>query len=100
MFFNVKECVGSKPVAGDIVKFDIGESDRNPGQKQANNVTGGSQPLDSPHLGGYGAWGPDWGWGGKGGWWDGGKGWGGMKGGLQKGMMMAQGPYGKGFGKW
>lgn len=41
--------------------------------------------------------------------WDGGKGFGGfgggwggppMKGGLKGGMMMANGPYGKGFGKW
>ena len=110
MFFNVKECVGSKPAAGDIVKFDIGDSDRNPGQKQAVNVTGGSQPLDTPQGGGFGPmWGPDWGWGGGKGMWDGGKGFGGcggwggppMKGGLKGGMMMANGPYGgKGFGKW
>mmetsp|Transcript_1773 Transcript_1773/g.2617 ORF Transcript_1773/g.2617 Transcript_1773/m.2617 type:complete len:226 (-) Transcript_1773:188-865(-) len=110
MFFNVKECVGSKPAAGDIVKFDIGDSDRNPGQKQAVNVTGGSQPLDAPQGGGFGPmWGPDWGWGGGKGMWDGGKGFGGcggwggppMKGGLKGGMMMANGPYGgKGFGKW
>lgn len=110
MFFNVKECVGSKPAPGDTVKFDIGDSERNPGQKQAVNITGGSQPLDAPHGGGWGPmWGPDWGWGGKG-MWDGGKGFGGgyggwggppMKGGLKGGMMMANGgPYGKGFGKW
>lgn len=108
MFFNVKECVGSKPIAGDTVKFDIGDSERNPGQKQATNITGGSQPLDAPHggCGGYGGmWGGggDWGWGGGfgKGMWDGGKGYGwGMKGGLKGGMMMAQGPYGKGYGKW
>ena len=110
MFFNVKECVGSKPAPGDTVKFDIGDSDRNPGQKQAINITGGSQPLDAPHAGGFGPmWGPDWGWGGGKGMWDGGKGFGGfgggwggppMKGGLKGGMMMANGPYGKGFGKW
>ena len=108
MFFNVKECVGSKPAPGDTVKFDIGDSDRNPGQKQAVNITGGSQPLDAPTGGGFGPmWGPDWGWGGGKGMWDGGKGfgfgggWGGppMKGGLKGGMMMA-GPYGKGMGKW
>ena len=121
MFFNVKDCVGSKPVQGDKVKFDIGESSIKPGQKQAQNVTGGSQPLDMP-FGGYGpmmgGWGPDWGggkgwkggWGGGCGGWDGGKGqgkWGGggggmkggPKGGLKGGMMMAGGPYGgKGFG--
>ena len=109
MFFNVKDCVGSKPVQGDKVKFDIGESSLKPGQKQAQNVTGGSQPLDAPFGGGYGpmgGWGPEWGgkgWnGGWGGGWDGGKGkWGGgggMKGGLKGGMMMAGGPYGKGYG--
>eukprot|EP00437_Effrenium_voratum_P003722 CAMPEP_0181432678 /NCGR_PEP_ID=MMETSP1110-20121109/18895_1 /TAXON_ID=174948 /ORGANISM="Symbiodinium sp., Strain CCMP421" /LENGTH=231 /DNA_ID=CAMNT_0023556097 /DNA_START=48 /DNA_END=739 /DNA_ORIENTATION=+ len=103
MFFNVRDCVGSKPIAGDKVKFDICDSERNPGHKQATNVTGGSQPLDAPHGvaggGGYGAmggaWGGDWGWGGGKGMWGGGKGWG-MKGGLKGGMMMANGPYGKG----
>lgn len=107
MFFNVRDCVGSKPIAGDKVKFDICDSERNPGHKQATNVTGGSQPLDAPHGvaggGGYGAmggaWGGDWGWGGGKGMWGGGKGWG-MKGGLKGGMMMANGPYGKGgYGK-
>ncbi|OLQ07828.1 hypothetical protein AK812_SmicGene8738 [Symbiodinium microadriaticum] len=102
MFFNIKDCVGSKPVAGDTVKFDIEESPIKPGSKQAKNVTGGSQPLDPP-MGMKGGWGPMWdggkGWGGGWGWnggWDGGKGaWGGGKGGL-KGGMMAAGPYGKG----
>mmetsp|Transcript_36804 Transcript_36804/g.86412 ORF Transcript_36804/g.86412 Transcript_36804/m.86412 type:complete len:228 (+) Transcript_36804:84-767(+) len=108
MFFNIKDCVGSKPVAGDTVKFDIEESPIKPGSKQAKNVTGGSQPLDPP-MGMKGGWGPMWdggkGWGGGWGWnggWDGGKGgWGGGgKGGL-KGGMMAAGPYGKGGkGMW
>ena len=35
LFFNVKDCVGSKPVAGDTVKFDMAESDTKPGQMQA-----------------------------------------------------------------
>eukprot|EP00439_Symbiodinium_sp_Y106_P066441 s2470_g10.t2 len=85
MFFNIKDCVGSKPMAGDTVKFDIEESPIKPGSKQAKNVTGGSQPLDPP-MGMKGGWGPMWdggkgmwGGGGGGGWgWDGGKGsWGG-----------------------
>ena len=40
MFFNIKDCVGSKPMAGDTVKFDIEESPIKPGSKQA-----GSQPV-------------------------------------------------------
>ena len=35
MFFNIKDCVGSKPAAGDTVKFDIEESPSKPGSKQA-----------------------------------------------------------------
>ena len=35
MFFNIKDCVGSKPTAGDTVKFDIEESPIKPGSKQA-----------------------------------------------------------------
>ncbi|CAK9020122.1 Uncharacterized protein SCF082_LOCUS14797 [Durusdinium trenchii] len=60
LFFNAKDCVGSKPVTGDTVKFDLTPSDAKPGQMQARNVTGGSQPLDSPHPGTT-AWGGDWG---------------------------------------
>ena len=37
MFFNIKDCVGSKPVAGDTVKFDIEESPIKPGSKQAGS---------------------------------------------------------------
>ena len=44
MFFNIKDCVGSKPVAGDTVKFDIEESPIKPGSKQA-----GSHTLHCPH---------------------------------------------------
>ncbi|CAK9089841.1 unnamed protein product [Durusdinium trenchii] len=94
LFFNVKDCVGSKPAAGDILKFDMADSQMKPGSKEAKNVTGGSQPLDMQMKGGWGMWGD--GWGGKGGYgpwqgdwgWDGGKGgkgqgmWGGMKGGM------------------
>ncbi|CAJ1379770.1 unnamed protein product [Effrenium voratum] len=108
MFFNVKDCVGSKPIAGDTVKFDVVQSDSKPGQMQAKNITGGSQSLDSPHPGSKANWGKgDWGWGGKGmmgmmDWafgkggmgWGGDKGWG--KGGFGGGAM---GPYSKGFGK-
>ncbi|CAE8727393.1 unnamed protein product, partial [Polarella glacialis] len=39
--------VGSRPVVGDAVKFDINEHDTKPGQMQARNITGGSAPLDS-----------------------------------------------------
>ena len=39
MFFNIKDCVGSKPVAGDTVKFDIEESPIKPGSKQAGSHT-------------------------------------------------------------
>ncbi len=35
MFFNVRDCVGSKPVAGDTVKFDVADSDTKPGQLKA-----------------------------------------------------------------
>lgn len=121
MFFNVKDCVGSKPISGDTVRFDVVDSDTKPGQlkawglkvearcvlilmcfaikcwriplkvvtmlriptrtlcmqskyklaitcptlifKQAANITGGSQPLDSPHPGTKPSWGP---WGGMG----------------------------------
>ena len=35
MFFNVRDCVGSKPIAGDTVKFDVADSDTKPGQLKA-----------------------------------------------------------------
>lgn len=113
LFMNIKDCVGSKPVPGDTVKFDMGPSDNKPGMLQARNITGGSAPLEPPPgKGGYGSWGGkgamggDW-WGnggcggggmGKGMGWGGGYGgWGGGCGGFGggKGGMMG-GPYGKG----
>ena len=100
IFINIKDCVGSKPVTGDAVKFDLSPSDNKPGEMQARNITGGSAPLDSAlgMKGGFGAWG------GKGMMSMGGGAWGkgmGMSyggygfGGCKGGMMMA-GPYGKG----
>lgn len=35
LFFNVKDCVGSKPAAGDILKFDMADSQMKPGSKEA-----------------------------------------------------------------
>ena len=35
MFFNVKDCVGSKPISGDTVRFDVVDSDTKPGQLKA-----------------------------------------------------------------
>ena len=35
LFFNVKDCVGSKPAAGDILKFDMADSVMKPGNKEA-----------------------------------------------------------------
>lgn len=55
LFFNVKDCVGSKPAAGDILKFDMADSQLKPGNKEAKNITGGSQPLDQG-KGGFGMW--------------------------------------------
>jgi len=101
MFFNVRDCVGSKPIAGDTVKFDVADSDTKPGQLKATNITGGSQSLDTPHPGTKPSWDS---WGGMGdmgaalgamaamfssmggkGWASGGKGWGGKGGGKQWG---------------
>lgn len=86
MFFNVKDCVGSKPISGDTVRFDVVDSDTKPGQLKAANITGGSQPLDSPHPGTKPSWGP----------------WGGMGPmgamGPMAGAMAAMGQMGKGWG--
>ena len=38
LFFNAKDCVGSKPVTGDTVKFDLTPSDAKPGQMQARSI--------------------------------------------------------------
>ena len=38
VFFNVKDCVGSKPAAGDILKFDVAESTMKPGSKEAEGM--------------------------------------------------------------
>lgn len=64
IFFHTRQCVGSQPVAGDSVKFDLEPSQHKQGQFQATNVTGGSVPLGSGKggkaagKGGYGAvWG-------------------------------------------
>ncbi len=35
LFFNVKDCIGSKPAAGDILKFDMADSVMKPGNKEA-----------------------------------------------------------------
>jgi len=64
LFVHVKDCVGSRPVPGDKLKFDIRDSETKPGQQQASNVTGGTAPLVDPNQDkgmGKGAWGPSWG---------------------------------------
>ena len=38
MFFNVKDCVGSKPISGDTVRFDVVDSDTKPGQLKARGL--------------------------------------------------------------
>jgi len=47
LFFNVKDCVGSKPAAGDILKFDMADSQLKPGNKEATD------PVWSAVVGGY-----------------------------------------------
>eukprot|EP00747_Dinoflagellata_sp_TGD_P121723 gnl/TRDRNA2_/TRDRNA2_173482_c2_seq1.p1 gnl/TRDRNA2_/TRDRNA2_173482_c2~~gnl/TRDRNA2_/TRDRNA2_173482_c2_seq1.p1 ORF type:complete len:202 (-),score=57.73 gnl/TRDRNA2_/TRDRNA2_173482_c2_seq1:98-703(-) len=42
-YFN--DCVGSRPQAGDVVQFDLVDSDTKPGTMKAVNVTGGTAPL-------------------------------------------------------
>ncbi|CAE8649794.1 unnamed protein product [Polarella glacialis] len=54
VFVHVKECVGSMPQQGDIVKLDVEPSQSKPGQMQAKNVTGGSAPLGMSGMGGMG----------------------------------------------
>jgi cold shock CspA family protein len=57
VFMNIKDCVGSKPVSGDTVKYDITASDNKPGMMQARNITGGTAPLDPMGgKGGFDAW--------------------------------------------
>ncbi|CAE8616621.1 unnamed protein product [Polarella glacialis] len=94
-FCHLKQCVGSQPVQGDTVKFDLEPSRSKPGQMQATNVTGGSAPLGGG-MGGMGGYAPMWGgmgcMGGMGGM--GGMGMMGGKG----GMGSMGGPYGGGCG--
>eukprot|EP00933_Yihiella_yeosuensis_P060140 TRINITY_DN6219_c1_g3_i1.p1 TRINITY_DN6219_c1_g3~~TRINITY_DN6219_c1_g3_i1.p1 ORF type:complete len:266 (-),score=70.59 TRINITY_DN6219_c1_g3_i1:205-900(-) len=58
IFLHIKDCVGSKPVIGDVVKYDAEPSATRPGTMQAKNVTGGSAPLDdfSGKIDGTGAY--------------------------------------------
>ena len=42
VFLHVKDCVGGRPQAGDLVNFDIEEDPVRGGQMKAKNVTGGS----------------------------------------------------------
>lgn len=37
LFFNVKDCVGSKPAAGDLLRFDMADSQMKPGNKEAGS---------------------------------------------------------------
>jgi cold shock CspA family protein len=62
VFMHHRDYVGSKPVVGDKVKFDIVPSESRPGDRQAKNITGGTAPLDPPFSAMMGkGWGPAWG---------------------------------------
>jgi len=85
LFFHGRACKGSYPQAGDKVKFDIEESTLKPGQMQATNITGGTQPLGKANAKGNGK-------GGKGGPYD-------MMSMMMSMMGMMMGGKGKGKGK-
>jgi len=45
IFVHVSDCKGGIPKQGDLVAFDIEESEKKPGSKKASNVTGGSGAM-------------------------------------------------------
>jgi len=104
VFFHIDKCVGTMPVEGDWVKFDLETNPKEGKEPAALNVTGGTASFakakgkgkDGPFGGwggGWDAWGMGGGWGGDG--WGKGGGWGGDSwGGKGKGGK------GKGKGKW
>eukprot|EP00930_Biecheleria_cincta_P003245 TRINITY_DN104175_c0_g1_i1.p1 TRINITY_DN104175_c0_g1~~TRINITY_DN104175_c0_g1_i1.p1 ORF type:complete len:254 (-),score=31.14 TRINITY_DN104175_c0_g1_i1:219-980(-) len=50
-YVELKDCVGTRPVTGDSVQFDVEPSMAKPGKMQAINVTGGSAPLSMEDCG-------------------------------------------------
>ncbi|CAE8605163.1 unnamed protein product [Polarella glacialis] len=95
VFLLAKDCVGSMPQQGDLVKFDVAPSPSKPGQMQAKNVTGGSQPMGQSGMGGMMGQGMMGGKGMMGGMGGYGAMMGGM-GGMGKGGMMGNNPYSTG----
>eukprot|EP00931_Biecheleriopsis_adriatica_P023465 TRINITY_DN14809_c0_g1_i1.p1 TRINITY_DN14809_c0_g1~~TRINITY_DN14809_c0_g1_i1.p1 ORF type:complete len:325 (+),score=56.60 TRINITY_DN14809_c0_g1_i1:48-977(+) len=45
-FMHKDDCVGSRPITGDLVQFDLVKSETKPGKMQAKNITGGSAPIE------------------------------------------------------
>jgi len=45
IFVHVSDCNGGIPKQGDLVAFDIEESEKKPGSKKASNVTGGTGAM-------------------------------------------------------
>jgi len=53
VFLHINDCVDGRPIKGDLVNFDIEDSDKKPGQKTAKHVVGcsGSVDLDAKGKG-------------------------------------------------
>eukprot|EP00931_Biecheleriopsis_adriatica_P054980 TRINITY_DN32417_c0_g1_i1.p1 TRINITY_DN32417_c0_g1~~TRINITY_DN32417_c0_g1_i1.p1 ORF type:complete len:282 (+),score=36.02 TRINITY_DN32417_c0_g1_i1:79-924(+) len=43
---ELNDCVGTRPVTGDKVQFDLEPCDLHPGKMRATSVTGGTAPMD------------------------------------------------------
>lgn len=51
VYVHISDCVGGRPVQGDLLTFDLSESIQRPGQMRAANVVGGSGALDGSDKG-------------------------------------------------
>jgi len=45
LFVHLADCLGGMPKQGDVVAFDVQDSEKKPGSKVAKNVTGGSGAM-------------------------------------------------------
>eukprot|EP00440_Ansanella_granifera_P049626 gb/GFBE01053778.1/.p1 GENE.gb/GFBE01053778.1/~~gb/GFBE01053778.1/.p1 ORF type:complete len:120 (+),score=39.00 gb/GFBE01053778.1/:1-360(+) len=50
IFVHIKDCTGLQPKAGDTLTFDLEESKNRPGQYQAKNVSGGTNPREQDAM--------------------------------------------------
>eukprot|EP00404_Azadinium_spinosum_P019527 CAMPEP_0180496854 /NCGR_PEP_ID=MMETSP1036_2-20121128/42495_1 /TAXON_ID=632150 /ORGANISM="Azadinium spinosum, Strain 3D9" /LENGTH=168 /DNA_ID=CAMNT_0022505391 /DNA_START=105 /DNA_END=608 /DNA_ORIENTATION=+ len=45
IFIHINDCKGGMPQQGDMISFDVVDSDTKPGTKKATNINGGSAPA-------------------------------------------------------